>query len=162
MKTIAGIRESFLRMPIPGGCFRSSGLLVLFFCFGPISAFAVNFNFGQESDPVTVFSATSEQVPAGQNRTTLTAPLEHGDLRFYGWFDQAGNRIVLSNGSSANPASIMVTEAVTLKAKYLPSTTDADDDGIPDTRLPDFDSPLQGLTGGIISGGNTTAVDFDR
>ncbi|MBM4063258.1 MAG: hypothetical protein FJ265_19500, partial [Planctomycetes bacterium] len=30
---------------------------------------------------------------------------------------------------------------------------DTDDDGLPDTRLPDFDNPLQGLTGGIISGG---------
>lgn len=29
---------------------------------------------------------------------------------------------------------------------------DDDGDGIPDTRLPDFDNPLQGLTGGIISG----------
>lgn len=29
---------------------------------------------------------------------------------------------------------------------------DTDDDGLPDTRLPDFDNPLQGLTGGIISG----------
>lgn len=28
---------------------------------------------------------------------------------------------------------------------------DTDDDGLPDTRLPDFDNPLQGLTGGIIS-----------
>jgi general secretion pathway protein D len=32
--------------------------------------------------------------------------------------------------------------------------TDTDDDGLPDTRLPDFDNPLQGLTGGIISGGD--------
>jgi len=31
---------------------------------------------------------------------------------------------------------------------------DTDDDGVPDTRLPDFDNPLQGLTGGIISGGD--------
>lgn len=30
--------------------------------------------------------------------------------------------------------------------------SDTDDDGLPDTRLPDFDNPLQGLTGGIISG----------
>src|SRR5690606_30343638 len=30
---------------------------------------------------------------------------------------------------------------------------DTDDDGLPDTRLPDFDNPLQGLTGGVISGG---------
>lgn len=29
---------------------------------------------------------------------------------------------------------------------------DTDDNSIPDTRLPDFDNPLQGLTGGIISG----------
>ena len=29
---------------------------------------------------------------------------------------------------------------------------DTDDDGLPDTRLPDFDSIAQGLTGGIISG----------
>ncbi|MCK5942190.1 MAG: type II secretion system protein GspD [Planctomycetes bacterium] len=29
---------------------------------------------------------------------------------------------------------------------------DSDDDGIADTRLPDFDNPLQGVTGGIISG----------
>ena len=29
---------------------------------------------------------------------------------------------------------------------------DTDDDGLPDTRLPDFDNPLQGITGGIISG----------
>ena len=32
--------------------------------------------------------------------------------------------------------------------------TDNDDDGLPDTRLPDFANPLQGLTGGIISGGD--------
>jgi type II secretion system protein D len=32
------------------------------------------------------------------------------------------------------------------------SFTDTNDDGLPDTRLPDFDNPLQGLTGGIISG----------
>ena len=32
--------------------------------------------------------------------------------------------------------------------------TDTDDDGLPDTRLPDFDNPLQGLTGGILSGGD--------
>ncbi len=32
--------------------------------------------------------------------------------------------------------------------------SDQDDDGIPDTRLPDFENPLQGLTGGIISGGD--------
>lgn len=31
---------------------------------------------------------------------------------------------------------------------------DTDDDGLPDTRLPDFDNPLQGLTGGILSGGD--------
>lgn len=31
---------------------------------------------------------------------------------------------------------------------------DQDDDGIPDTRLPDFENPLQGITGGIISGGD--------
>lgn len=31
---------------------------------------------------------------------------------------------------------------------------DNDDDGIPDTRLPDFANPLQGITGGIISGGD--------
>lgn len=31
---------------------------------------------------------------------------------------------------------------------------DTDDDGLPDTRLPDFENPLQGLTGGIISGGD--------
>ena len=31
---------------------------------------------------------------------------------------------------------------------------DNDDDGIPDTRLPDFENPLQGVTGGIISGGD--------
>ena len=31
---------------------------------------------------------------------------------------------------------------------------DTDDDGLPDTRLPDFDNPLQGITGGIISGGD--------
>lgn len=37
--------------------------------------------------------------------------------------------------------------------------TDTDDDGIPDTRLPDFENPLQGLTGGIISGGDF-AVPF--
>jgi len=29
---------------------------------------------------------------------------------------------------------------------------DTDDDSLPDTRLPDFDNPLQGVTGGIISG----------
>ena len=29
---------------------------------------------------------------------------------------------------------------------------DTDDDGLPDTRLPDFTNPLQGVTGGIISG----------
>jgi general secretion pathway protein D len=29
---------------------------------------------------------------------------------------------------------------------------DTDDDSLPDTRLPDFDNPLQGITGGIISG----------
>ncbi|GAB4152990.1 MAG: GspD family T2SS secretin variant ExeD [Planctomycetota bacterium] len=29
---------------------------------------------------------------------------------------------------------------------------DTDDNGLPDTRLPDFDNPLQGITGGIISG----------
>jgi general secretion pathway protein D len=29
---------------------------------------------------------------------------------------------------------------------------DTDDDGFPDTRLPDFENPLQGITGGIISG----------
>jgi general secretion pathway protein D len=29
---------------------------------------------------------------------------------------------------------------------------DTDDDGLADTRLPDFDNPLQGITGGIISG----------
>ncbi|MCB9877207.1 MAG: hypothetical protein H6835_06340 [Planctomycetes bacterium] len=29
---------------------------------------------------------------------------------------------------------------------------DTDDDGLPDTRLPDFTNPLQGITGGIISG----------
>ncbi len=28
---------------------------------------------------------------------------------------------------------------------------DTDDDGLPDTRLPDFENPLQGVTGGIIS-----------
>ena len=32
--------------------------------------------------------------------------------------------------------------------------SDTDDDGLPDTRLPDFDNPLQGLTGGIINGKN--------
>lgn len=32
------------------------------------------------------------------------------------------------------------------------SFTDTNDDGLPDTRLPDFTNPLQGLTGGIISG----------
>ncbi|MBL9076055.1 MAG: hypothetical protein JNL08_01045 [Planctomycetes bacterium] len=31
---------------------------------------------------------------------------------------------------------------------------DTDDDGLPDSRLPDFENPLQGLTGGIISGGD--------
>jgi general secretion pathway protein D len=31
---------------------------------------------------------------------------------------------------------------------------DTDDDGLPDTRLPDFDNPLTGFTGGIISGGD--------
>jgi general secretion pathway protein D len=31
---------------------------------------------------------------------------------------------------------------------------DTDDDGLPDTRLPDFENPLQGVTGGIISGGD--------
>lgn len=31
---------------------------------------------------------------------------------------------------------------------------DSDDDGIPDSRLPDFESPLQGVTGGIISNGD--------
>jgi general secretion pathway protein D len=31
---------------------------------------------------------------------------------------------------------------------------DNDADGLPDTRLPDFDNPLQGITGGIISGGD--------
>jgi general secretion pathway protein D len=36
----------------------------------------------------------------------------------------------------------------------LSSFSDQDDDGIPDTRLPDFDNPLQGVTGGIISGGD--------
>ena len=30
--------------------------------------------------------------------------------------------------------------------------SDTDDDGLADTRLPDFDNPLQGITGGIISG----------
>jgi general secretion pathway protein D len=29
---------------------------------------------------------------------------------------------------------------------------DTDDDGLPDTRLPDFENPLQGITGGILSG----------
>ena len=36
----------------------------------------------------------------------------------------------------------------------LSTFSDQDDDGIPDTRLPDFDNPLQGVTGGIISGGD--------
>lgn len=36
----------------------------------------------------------------------------------------------------------------------LSAFQDQDGDGIPDTRLPDFDNPLQGLTGGIISGGD--------
>jgi general secretion pathway protein D len=36
----------------------------------------------------------------------------------------------------------------------LSTFSDEDDDGIPDTRLPDFDNPLQGVTGGIISGGD--------
>lgn len=31
---------------------------------------------------------------------------------------------------------------------------DTDDDGIPDTRLPDFENPLQGVTGGILTGGD--------
>lgn len=31
---------------------------------------------------------------------------------------------------------------------------DTDDDGLPDTRLPDFENPLNGFTGGIISGGD--------
>jgi general secretion pathway protein D len=31
---------------------------------------------------------------------------------------------------------------------------DTDDDGLPDTRLPNFENPLQGITGGIISGGD--------
>ena len=34
----------------------------------------------------------------------------------------------------------------------LSTFSDTDDDGLPDTRLPDFDNPLQGVTGGIISG----------
>lgn len=34
------------------------------------------------------------------------------------------------------------------------SFRDTDGDGLPDTRLPDFNNPLQGLTGGIISGGD--------
>jgi len=32
--------------------------------------------------------------------------------------------------------------------------SDTDNNGLPDTRLPDFDNPLQGVTGGIISGGD--------
>ncbi len=32
----------------------------------------------------------------------------------------------------------------------LTTFQDTDDDGLPDTRLPDFENPLQGLTGGII------------
>jgi len=36
----------------------------------------------------------------------------------------------------------------------LSAFTDTDDNGIPDTRLPDFENPLQGLTGGIITGGD--------
>jgi general secretion pathway protein D len=36
----------------------------------------------------------------------------------------------------------------------LSAFQDQDGDGIPDTRLPNFDNPLQGLTGGIISGGD--------
>ncbi|MGE3171930.1 MAG: secretin N-terminal domain-containing protein [Planctomycetota bacterium] len=36
----------------------------------------------------------------------------------------------------------------------LSAFQDQDDDGVPDTRLPDFDNPLQGVTGGIISGGD--------
>ncbi|MHC4515754.1 MAG: secretin N-terminal domain-containing protein [Planctomycetota bacterium] len=33
----------------------------------------------------------------------------------------------------------------------LTSFEDTDDDGLPDTRLPDFENPLQGFTGGVIS-----------
>lgn len=33
----------------------------------------------------------------------------------------------------------------------LTEFSDTDDDGLPDTRLPNFDDPLQGLTGGIIT-----------
>ncbi|SVE10741.1 uncharacterized protein METZ01_LOCUS463595, partial [marine metagenome] len=117
MRTSAEKGDRFRKMQIPGGRFLP--LFSLLLCFGPVSAFAVNFNFGQESDPVTVFSATSEQVPSGETRNTITAPLEQGDLRFYGWFDQAGVRVAQANGSSANPASITITQAVTLKAKYI-------------------------------------------
>jgi len=36
--------------------------------------------------------------------------------------------------------------------------SDTDDDGLPDTRLPSLEDPLQGITGGIISGGGDFAV----
>lgn len=36
----------------------------------------------------------------------------------------------------------------------ISSFQDTDNNGLPDTRLPDFTNPLQGITGGIISGGD--------
>jgi general secretion pathway protein D len=43
------------------------------------------------------------------------------------------------------------TRAFGLTSFGLSTFSDTDGDGFPDTRLPDFDNPLQGITGGIIS-----------
>ncbi len=40
----------------------------------------------------------------------------------------------------------------------LTTFQDTDDDGLPDTRLPDFDNPLQGFTGGILNTGGDFSI----
>ena len=92
---------------------------------------AESVGFSQFSTPPGIISNVWE-APVGEITNTVTAPASSGSLKFYGWYDQYEKRYEAVNGTAENPAELLITEAMTLTARYMDAAVDSDGDGVPD------------------------------
>ncbi|MGL5020122.1 MAG: hypothetical protein ACRDBP_18450, partial [Luteolibacter sp.] len=103
------------------------------------SARSATVNFTQESrraDTGAIIAgvASSQFLETGVSYSTVVAPATSGTFRFTHWTNSSSPATTYRDawGRSLNPISLILLEATTATAHYLPATHDTDGDGVPD------------------------------
>lgn len=115
-------------------------------------------NSVNDATGATIAAVSSSQfLETGFSYTTVSAPAASGQNRFTHWTNSSSPTTSYRDawGRSLNPISLVLLESTTVTARYLPSSRNTDNDGIPDwyeiayfgdlTRPANFDGDGDGI-----------------